>query len=644
MGKLVLLLITLCCAVSELKAKDISPVEVQPKYTIIKNAVIYNGGAEQTYTAMVIDKDRVAELGTTQQLRAKYPDAHQIDMQGQAILPGFVDSHIHPFLALERTTCSLDEGNNLKLAGIIETVKACIKGRKISTNWITVNNYNGYGAESEAFLAGYKSIAAGLNEISAVKPIILIGLDGHAYAVNQFALDNPSGKFPLNKQTLSTEYSNYQKLVGQAPDGSLTGVIKSQAAWDLFAYDTSTAEDFANNPDWLNKYLLSNGITSAHETFAQQREIDGYYKLATSNHLIPRIFLSIAFNKDDFDNADPEGSVDRFINKVLAHQQRFKDLRAEIIGIKIMVDGVIEFPLQTAAMLEPYLNAKIATNGDLHYGQQDENHKGVLELDQKTLNLLVRKAAMQNLRVHFHAIGDGAVEAAIRSVESAEEISNKGLVHTISHLQQVTKQQVSDMARLKISASFTPSWAVPWKEYDVSVIPYFTTVSNIKKLDELYQSDSHYMKKLYPINSMVKAGITVAFGSDAPVDSKSPRPFSNMIAAISRSALVDVETEQRRVVFNKAEQIDLNVSLNGFMKASAESIGNDKIGSLQPGSYADFIVLNYDWVKAVKGALADNQYQKLDTLCDKSVNDACSAQVIETWVGGIPQWKLSTNE
>jgi predicted amidohydrolase YtcJ len=351
-------------------------------------------------------------------------------------------------------------------------------------------------------------------------------------------------------------------------------------------------------------------------------------------------YISVVLKNEDIDEARLAESIEAFVERVAQLKKQSASLNAKVIGIKIMVDGVIEFPQQTAALSQSYLSADIDSDGGLTYKETRHDHRGVLELDQQAIDLVVRYASDAGLNVHFHAIGDRAVDSAVTAIERAQaKFASAMPLHTISHLQQVDQDLINRMASAGIAASFTPAWALPWKDYDASVIPYIDKVASVEDVNSLYRQDTRYMSMLYPIRSMLEAGVLVAFGSDAPVDEVTPRPFANMVAATHRSALIDVEGGKRRVVLNRHERVTPAQAFEAFTKSAALTLGEQDLGTLEVGSKADFIVIDRDFPRLQAEAIQTQDDDALGRLCHYSLGGDCDLKVLSTWVAGEPVWQ-----
>lgn len=105
-----------------------------------------------------------------------------IDLKGQAVLPGFIDGHIHPVNGAERLAqCSVD-GVALSVAEIVAYVKeSCLptETNPAPDKWIQIANVNP---------ADFVATAADLDQISATRPVVMHGIDGHTAWVNTVAL------------------------------------------------------------------------------------------------------------------------------------------------------------------------------------------------------------------------------------------------------------------------------------------------------------------------------------------------------------------------------------------------------------------------------------------------------------------------
>ncbi|MEQ3696254.1 MAG: amidohydrolase family protein [Pseudomonadales bacterium] len=625
---------------------------VADKYVF--NGTIYTADeAQREVEAIAIKGDKILAVGTEEEVSVFVAEqTERIDLNQQFLMPGIHDSHIHPLLALEQTTCTLPDQNELDLAELVANLQSCLAEHPNvppEGGWITVSQFNGYGADSPVFLGDYSDIATGLDEVSAQHKIILIGNDGHAYAVNHYALENAATyqgeAVVISEETLADELVAYKDLIPLNEQGQPKGQLRSQAAWDLFKYETTTVEQFIARADDINHYFLSNGITALSEAWAAERDIAVYSALAKANNLAPRVSLSYGLKKDVHVNTAGELDLDLLIQDVRVAQDELDAYdRLKIEGIKLFVDGVIEYPTQTAALFEPYKSAEIAANGDTHYDDHSDIARGYLELQPAEVNRLVNRADEEGLVMHFHAIGDRAVSLALDAIELARSERDSQLPHNISHLQLVQSGDVSRFGELGAFATPTPSWFTPWQAYDQSVIPYISQVENIYDVNDLYREDSEYMRDVYPAESIRSAGGMLSFGSDAPVDFQGPRPFTNIVGAFLRADWVaqnalDDDSEWQWVVMNPAERLSMKDVLDAYTINGAKAMRHQQeTGSLEVGKQADFIIVNNDLLALAAAFDAEDEStaEPIYNACDRNYDDSyCTTEVTATYINGV---------
>lgn len=641
-----------------------SSFQEQSPATLFHNGTIYTSNAKQeTVEAMVVRGNEIVFVGEYEEAkRVATGNTNTVNLEGQMILPGLHDTHLHPLLALEAETCALPEKNEYKLAQVISDIKSCLSNlgdnAPAAGEWITVTQFNGYGADKASYLGGFPDIATGLDSISNSHKLILIGADGHAYAVNHYALKNAAEldgvHYAVTEETLSSSLKDYANLIPLNEQGKPVGQLKSQAAWDLFAYETTTAAEFLQRQDEINNYFVANGITSGMEAWAHQRDVTVYSAMAQQNTLLPRISLSMVVQKGRHKGADGKVDLTKVMSDVADARAKAKgSSRLKVDSVKLMVDGVIEAPTQTAAVFKPYLNVDIAKNGDTHYydAAHDKINRGLLEMEADEINRLVMEIDKAGYNAHFHAIGDRAVDIALTAVENARAANPTSTApHNIAHLQLVRPEDVARFGQSGVFATPTPAWFAPWHSYDVSVIPYMDKIKNTYDLEDFYRQDSAFINKFYPVESIRKNGGIISIGSDAPIDFKGPRPFTNIMYGLLRGEWIPDpanvpeemlgEDDYRWVVMNKEERMSIRDLIDAYTINGAKALQQDKlVGSLEIGKLADFIIINQDIIAMAESITLDEKGNE-DTetaylICDIAYDEEfCGTEVVATYIDG----------
>jgi predicted amidohydrolase YtcJ len=159
---------------------------------------------------------------------------------------------------------------------------------------------------------------------------------------------------------------------------------------------------------------------------------------------------------------------------------------------------------------------------------------------------------------------------------------------------------------------------------DPADIPRLAPAGIIASMQPTHQTSDRLMaeKRLgpqrlagaYAWNTILKTGARLAFGSDFPVES--PNPFPGLAAAVSRQDPDGVPPGGWR----PEERVSFEQALAGFTRNAAYAgFAEDRIGSLEPGKWADFILVDRDPAAV-------------------SPKELAATQVIETWVAGKKAW------
>jgi predicted amidohydrolase YtcJ len=131
--------------------------------------------------------------------------------------------------------------------------------------------------------------------------------------------------------------------------------------------------------------------------------------------------------------------------------------------------------------------------------------------------------------------------------------------------------------------------------------------------------DPARLKCAYAWQSMLKTGAKLAFGTDFPVES--PNPFPGLAAAISRQDI----NGQPPGGWYPAERLSFAQALHAYTRGGAYAgFAEEKIGALDPGKWADFIIVDQDPTKVNPQQLA-------------------RTEVLETWIAGKKVWSRAAN-
>lgn len=530
---------------------------------IIKPAsMILTGGQVMTMDgkgtqaqAVAVRGNRIVAVGSESDI-ARYigPETQVIELKGKTLLPGFIDAHMHPVGGGERLgQCSVD-GEPLPVAEIVaHALNDCLPNEinPAPGKWIQVVNVNP---------ANFMASAADLDQISATRPVILAGIDGHTSWVNTAGLK-------LAHITAATPDPAGGQIERDSR-GQPTGFLKDAAQGLARATipELSLAERMTQTQQAL-ALANSKGITSLQDAWASPQVMEVYEALEKTQQLIMRIRASLRSEIDD-----SEAEYQR-LNDIRKHFTGHPLVRAD--GVKIFSDGVIEYPTQTAAMIKPYLdgNGNPTTNYGGRYFNQDVLNRYVARLDK------------DGFTVHVHSIGDFTTHAVLDAFQYARE--KNGVTdnrHQIAHLQVVDPGDFARFVKLGVIANMQLYWAVP-DEYTMDSVQPFIA------------SEVH--RYMYPAGSLKAAGATIIGGSDWPVDASPGDPMPNTPLAATQIALTRQNPDPSSAYFGQRlhpeERVDLSTMLAAYTINAAKALKQESTtGSIEVGKLADLVVLDAD--------------------------------------------------
>ena len=255
--------------------------------------------------------------------------------------------------------------------------------------------------------------------------------------------------------------------------------------------------------------------------------------------------------------------------------------RLRLIGVKLYADGALGS--RGAWLKQPY--------------RDKPGERGLAFLTDTQIRNLMSRAAMDNFQVAVHAIGDAANDLVLGAIEEMVETYKGDRRWRIEHAQIVDPADLPRFGRNGIVASMQPVHETSdWKMAEARM--------GLPRLGGAYAW-----------RSMIANGSRLAFGSDFPVES--PNPFPGLAAAISRQ---DPEG-QPPGGWLPEQRLGLEQALAAFTRGAAYAgFAEDRIGSLEKGRWADFILVDRDI---------------FDVPTPRQLRET---KVVETWIAGKKVW------
>ncbi|MEK1910706.1 MAG: amidohydrolase [Pseudomonas chlororaphis] len=538
--------------------------------------VLFNGQvftadrAQPKAQALAVADGKVLQVGSDAQIKALIETGTRvIDLGGKTLMPGLIDSHSHAiFGGLEMTSANLQD----EVVGLDELEKKLRAwrddGKARHGDVLSIAGMSSaYWAQAEALGQRFNA-----GEWARV-PVVFTGSDHHTAWANNAMLERAGIDAALLKNLPQAERDTIGKLADGRPNGFLV-----DAGWDRVAakMPVPSAAALLNAAQSAVRYNNSLGITAWMDPAANAAPgeavfalkptaqtvgvLPAYKALAESGGMSAHVAALLV--------ANPK-SLPADLDVLEQVRQQFQGIpNLTLPGVKIFADGVIEYPAQSAAMLDPYSNS---------------HKQGELLIDPEHFGELVSAIDQRGWRVHIHAIGDRAVRESLNGIAQARKDRQSGIAHSITHLQMVNPKEFARFKPLGVIASMQLLWASA-DDYTLDMIkPY------VSALAFRYQ---------YPAHSLLKQGATLAGASDWPVSS--PNPWNAIAQAITRKGPLGV--------LNADERLDRETMFYAYTLNAARAIGlEQRIGSLSAGKQADFIVLDRDVFKVDEKALHETQ-------------------------------------
>jgi predicted amidohydrolase YtcJ len=538
--------------------------------TLIDNA---NGiqvdaqGKLERFGGLIIGEDgKVVRIVRPDEEAQQANITHRIDAQGRTLLPGLIDAHGHVIdspgggAGLGLLLLQLDLTGSDSIADLQRRLKVYADANP-DLAWIT-----GRGWNQELWPEKRFPTAADLDAIVADRPVWLTRVDGHAAVGNSAALKAAG-------VTAATAVPNGGRIERRA-NGQPTGLfIDNAIALVGDKVPPTSPEMMVRALEAAQDALLATGLTSVADMGTSERGWNAMHQLGELGRLKIRIMSY----------SDGLGPLAK-LGVTAPTNWMFGD-RLRMGGVKLYADGALGS--RGAWLKRPYADRP--------------DTRGLQFLTDAQLREQADRAAGRGFQLAIHAIGDAANAQVISAYEDLMKTYAGARRWRIEHVQVIDPADIPRIARAGIIASMQP-----------------THQTSDRTMAEARLGAAR-LAGAYAWKTIAATGAHLAFGSDFPVES--PNPFPGLAAAVSRQD----PAGQPPGGWRPEERVTLDQALAGFTREAAYAgFAEDRLGSLEPGKWADFILVDRDISAA-------------------SPTDLAATQVLETWVAGKKVWQRPAN-
>jgi len=355
--------------------------------------------------------------------------------------------------------------------------------------------------------------------------------------------------------------------------GNPTGIVREGPALSLIfkVIPPPTMDDRRKALNLAIADALAHGVTSVQD-FSDWEDFLVLEDLEKAGKLHIRVAEWLAFDLP----------IATLKQRQASHPQT--DLFLHTTMLKGFMDGSLGS--RTAALNAPY--------------SDDPGNSGIPRYDQATLNQMAAERAQEAFQLGFHAIGDRANEMALEALQQAMDARNKQQHDLLPQLEAITHAQVTavpDDFRYRIEHAQVVS---PGDFDTFARLHIIASMQPSHLLTDMNWAGARLgperVKYSYAWKSFLDHNVTLAFGTDYPVESVNP--FRGLYAATTR------QNEAGTMTYQPQEKITLNEAISAYTQASAFAERQEKAkGRLEPGYLADLIVLDRDITTATSQQL-----------------------------------------
>ncbi|MEU2553509.1 amidohydrolase [Streptomyces sp. NPDC013313] len=503
-------------------------------------------------TTLAVTDGRITAVGHDEVKDLVGARTEVVDLRGRPLLPGFQDAHVHAVMGgIELGECDLTGTTDPD--EYARRIRAYADAHP-DKEWIT-----GGGWSMESFEGGIPTRQF-LDTLVPDRPVYLLNRDHHGAWVNTRALE-------IAGITAATP-DPQDGRIEREPAGTPVGMLQEGALSLVGAHlPAQTPADRIAGLLRAQKLLHGLGITAWQDALLCGADgypdpSDAYLAAALDGTLTASVTGALWWRRSVGEEQIPD---------LLHRRQRLTHGKLRCSTVKIMQDGVAEN--HTAAMTAPYLDGCGCATAN----------SGLSFVDPEALKRYVTALDAADFQVHFHALGDRAVREALDAVGAARAANGtRDTRPHLAHLQVVHPDDIHRFRELGATANIQPLWAAHEPQMDELTIPFLGPERAAWQ---------------YPFGDLVRAGTTLAAGSDWPVSS--PDPLAGIHVAVNR-ALPGADDKP----FLPEQALDLTTALAAYTAGSAYVNHLDDTGTLRPGNRADLVVLDRDPFAAPPGAIA----------------------------------------
>ena len=531
----------------------------QPADLVVTNARIYTvDQSRPVVEAMAVRDGRVQFVGSEGgALALRGPRTQVVDLGGRIVIPGMTDAHAH-FLGLGEM---LRDVNLVGTRSYDEVIARVVERARTTPKgeWIVGRGWDQNDWGNTAFPT-HEALSRAVPD----HPVYLTRVDGHAGLANARAMEVAG----VAAASTDLEGGRIERGANGAPTGVFVDNAQALVTRSIPELTRAQARDaleaaVAEMHRW--------GLTGIHDAGAGRDVLELYEELARSGELTVRTYAMIA---------DDSAALAHYFAR--GPQSALHDGRLWIRSVKLYGDGALGS--RGAALLDPY--------------SDDPHNHGLLVSDPAHIQRVAERGLQSGFQINVHAIGDRGNRVVLDAFEAA-----------------LAKHPAADHRFRVEHAQILHSDDIP-RFAELGVIP---SMQAVHQTSDMYWAGNRLgptrLLGAYAWRSLLETGVPVPNGSDFPVELVNP--LLSFHSAVSRQDEANWPVggwfpEQRMTRDEALKSMTIWPAYAAFQE--------DVLGSLTPGKYADFVVLDRDIMRVPAEMIL-------------------GTRVVSTWVAGTPVYE-----
>ena len=512
-----------------------------PRHQVFLNGEVLTMDATNSVAeALSIRNGRIESVGSNvdiSQLVTELSDV--IDLEGRTLIPGFVDAHGH-FPGSGQTAFTVDLnsppiGDTESIAELLEKLRAF--GAQKTDGWLIGSNYD------DTLLAEKRHPTRDdLDQVSATRPIAVVHVSGHLMVLNTAALN----EMHIDETTPDPEGGHIVRDLNSPDKRRPNGVLEETATHHAREKTLDlSASDVWQMTKLASQEYLEYGVTTASAGGMPKALASLLGPMSRFNQIPVRVALFPWFNEVG----------DQLISGEVTLEE-FEGGRVVVPRVKIIADGSIQG--FTGYLSQPYH----------HPYKGDEAYRGYPAVLRDALFAQIEGLYKQRVQVAIHGNGDASIEDILDAIEAAsQKYPWPEARPLLIHAQMTRKDQILRMADLGVTPSFFAAHTFFWGDRHAGIFMGPERAANMS-----------------PAKWALDAGIRFSSHMDTPVTPM--RPLQAVWSPVERKT-------KTGVVLGPNQRIDRMSALRAVtIDAAWQVFMDDEIGSIEPGKFADLVVLS----------------------------------------------------